>query len=66
MGKKIEVDDRLLIAADRMYDAIDEVLKQLAASAPKSMFLPSGLVYQLQRVKAGYDAAMTEEVHHGA
>ena len=58
---KVKVDDRLLIAADRMYDAIDEVLKSLDASSAKVMFLPSGLRYQLQRAKAGYDAAMTEE-----
>jgi hypothetical protein len=58
---KVEVEDKLLIAADRMYDAIDEVLKSLAASPAKSMFLPSGLVFQLQRAQAGYDAAISEE-----
>ena len=61
MSKQVTVNDQLLFAADRMYDAIDEVLKALAASS-KAMFLPSGLVFQLEQAKSGYDAAISEEV----
>lgn len=53
-GKKIEVEDRLLRAADRMYDAIDTALRVI----PESL---AGLRYQLQRARDGYDAAISEE-----
>jgi hypothetical protein len=60
MGKKIEVDDRLLKAADRMYDAIDTALNALDHTRVIPELL-AGLRYQLQRAKDGYDAAMSLE-----
>ena len=61
MGKKIEVDNRLLLAADRMYDAIDEVLKTFDLSPFMRKNAIAALRPQLQQAKAGYDAAMVEE-----
>ena len=59
--EKVEVDNRLLFAADRMYDAVDSTLAALAALPA----LPPGLARlpeRLRRARDQYDAAISEEV----
>lgn len=61
MSKQVTVNDRLLFATDRLYDAVDSMLAAIAAcpgDVPPSIERVSFL---LKRAKAGYDAAMTEE-----
>lgn len=61
MGKRIEVDDRLLLAADRMYDAIDSVLLAMRACPVDVPPAIEEVRYQLQQAKANYDAAISQE-----
>jgi len=55
------VNDNLLKAADRLYDAVDETLQVLQRSPPHRLLALDGLRFQLQRAKDNYDAALTAE-----
>ena len=60
-GKRIEVDDQLLQAADRLYDAVDEVLVVLRQSPPHRLLLLDALEAKLLAAHRGYDDAISRE-----
>lgn len=60
-GKRIEVDDRLLMAADRLYDAVDATLRVLDLSPPHRLLALDGLQARLQVAQRGYDDAISRE-----
>lgn len=60
-GKRIEVDERLLTAADRLYDAVAEVLSVLQQSPPHRLLALDGLQAKLQAAQRGYDDAISRE-----
>jgi len=57
----VTVNDELLKAADRLYDAVDEVLQVLQQSPPHRLLALDGLRVQLQRAKDNYDHALDAE-----
>lgn len=61
MSNTVTVNDKLLQAADRLYDAVDEVLQVLAKSPPHRLLALDGLSHKLRRAKDGYDAALDAE-----
>lgn len=58
---QITVNDTLLRAADRLYDAVDDVLQVLASSPPHRLLALDELAHKLRRAREGYDEALNAE-----
>lgn len=57
----ITVNDEVLRAADRLYDAVDETLKILKQSPTHRLLALDHLQLQLQRARELYDDAIARE-----
>ena len=55
------VNDQILQASDRLYDAVDEALQVLKRSPPHRLLALDGLRAKLQRAKDAYDEALNAE-----
>lgn len=58
---QITVNDSLLKAADRLYDAVDDAIRELDSTLTARTDRLRKLRPRLQIAKDGYDAAMSEE-----
>lgn len=58
---QIIVDDRLLRAADRLYDAVNDAIRAVDSTVTCKPQRLRAMRARLQRAKDGYDAAMTAE-----
>lgn len=57
----VTVNDELLQAADRLYDAVDETLRILACSPPHRLLALDGLQAKLRHAHQLYDDAIARE-----
>ena len=57
----VTVNDTLLKAADRLYDAVDSVIAVLDSPTPQRLLALNGLQYKLRRAREGYDEALNAE-----